>query len=68
MTIPGLVKIVSEGKTRGFAPIMLGVLILLGAAVAAAPTALAAPAVPTDWTDFIDDGTDDDSVVGEEMC
>ena len=47
-------------------------LMLLGAAVAAAPTAMAAPALPADWADIVDgalgDVTDEDLDVGEEMC
>jgi hypothetical protein len=49
-----------------------GIAILIAAALAWAPTAVAGPDTesppPIDWRDFVDHDGDGDHVVGEEIC
>ena len=49
-----------------------GLAVLIAAALAWAPTAVAGPdtelPAPIDWRDFVDPDGDGDHVVGEEMC
>ncbi len=49
-----------------------GLAVLIAAALAWAPAAVAGPdpelPAPIDWRDFVDHDGDGDHVVGEEMC